>query len=268
MQPAQPCSVFFRQPSCRGRWAWAASLRPKYKTADTGRAKAPQRLVRPIKHPLQVGQEVPADELGPAEVCGQHERLPQEPGQHDRRPQGLRPQAAASSLHPKPQLRTPTNSPPQRRPLKQRRTHCELEQAWGCILRKLPMPFKHFCGADVGDARGGSYDSVLAGKAVSAEDHGWPSTPPVSWGGRPCESSTTATSTPTSWPWRTWWRATETPSGRSRGLTPSTTSRCPGPPGTPCCGTRSARLPFSSPTSRPTRTACHGWAELHLPALR
>ena len=30
---------------------------------------------------------------------------------------------------------------------------------------------------------------------------------------------------------------------------------CPGPPGTPCCGTWPARLPFtSSPTSRPTRT--------------
>ena len=41
-------------------------------------------------------------------------------------------------------------------------------------------------------------------------------------------------------------------SGRSRGSTPSTTSRCPGPPGTPCCGTWPARLPFtSSPTSRP-----------------
>ena len=46
-----------------------------------------------------------------------------------------------ASLHPELQLRTPTGSPPQRRPLKQRRTHCELEQAWDCILRKLPMPF-------------------------------------------------------------------------------------------------------------------------------
>ena len=44
-----------------------------------------------------------------------------------------------ASLHPELQLRTPTGSPPQRRPLKQRRTHCELEQ--------------------------------VAGKAVSAEDH-------------------------------------------------------------------------------------------------
>ena len=59
-----------------------------------------------------------------------------------------------ASLHPELQLRTPTGSPPQRRPLKQRRTHCELEQAWDCILRKLPMPFEHFCGAGVGDARG------------------------------------------------------------------------------------------------------------------
>ena len=40
-----------------------------------------------------------------------------------------------ASLHPELQLRTPTDSPPQRRPVKQRRTHCELEQAWDCILR-------------------------------------------------------------------------------------------------------------------------------------
>ena len=53
-----------------------------------------------------------------------------------------------ASLCPKLQLRTPTGSPPQRRPLKQRQTHCELEQARDCILRKLPMPFEHFCGAD------------------------------------------------------------------------------------------------------------------------
>ena len=68
-----------------------------------------------------------------------------------------------ASLHPELQLRTPTDSPPQRRPLKQRRTHCELEQAWGCILRAAPRrgrcPREQHC-----------YDSVLAGKAVSAED--------------------------------------------------------------------------------------------------
>ena len=45
-------------------------------------------------------------------------------------------------LHPELQLRTLTDSPPQRRPLKQRRTHCDLEQAWDCILRKLPMPLQ------------------------------------------------------------------------------------------------------------------------------
>ena len=39
---------------------------------------------------LQVGREVPAALLGPAEVRGQHERLPDIPGQHDRRPPGLR----------------------------------------------------------------------------------------------------------------------------------------------------------------------------------
>ena len=80
-----------------------------------------------------------------------------------------------ASLHPELQLRTPTGSPPQRRPLKQRRTHCELEQAWDCILRKLPMPFEHFCGAEAWEMPAvweqHCYDSVLAGKAVSAEDH-------------------------------------------------------------------------------------------------
>ena len=102
-----------------------------------------------------------------------------------------------ASLHPELQLRTPTGSPPQR-PLKQRRTHCKLEQAWDCILRKLPMPFEHFCGAEAWEMPAvweqHCYDSVLAGKAVSAEDH--------QLGGRPSVSSTTATSTPTSWPWR------------------------------------------------------------------
>ena len=80
-----------------------------------------------------------------------------------------------ASLHPELQLRTPTGSPPQRRPLQQRRTHCELEQAWDCILRKLPMPFEHFCGAEAWEMPAvweqHCYDSVLAGKAVSAEDH-------------------------------------------------------------------------------------------------
>ena len=145
-----------------------------------------------------------------------------------------------ASLHPELQLRTPTDSPPQRRPLKQRRTHCNLEQAWDCILRKLP--FEHFCGAEAWEmpARCGSSTATTA-----------------CWRGRRCgrEHRQRHGSTPTSWPWRTRWRATGTPSGRSRGSTPSTTSRCPGPPGTPCCGTRPARLPFtSSPTSRPTGT--------------
>ena len=43
------------------------------------------------------------------------------------------------------------------------------------ILRKLPMPFEHFCGAEVWEMPAvweqHCYDSVLAGKAVSAEDH-------------------------------------------------------------------------------------------------
>ena len=50
-----------------------------------------------------------------------------------------------------------------------------MEQAWDCILRKLPMPFKHFCGAEAWEMPAvweqHCYDSVLAGKAVSAEDH-------------------------------------------------------------------------------------------------
>ena len=74
-----------------------------------------------------------------------------------------------ASLHPELQLRTPTDSPPQRRPLKQRRTHCDLEQAWDCILRKLPMPFEHFCGAEACGV-GAALLRLLAGKAASAED--------------------------------------------------------------------------------------------------
>ena len=93
-----------------------------------------------------------------------------------------------ASLHPELQLRTPTDSPPQRRPLKQRRTHCGLEQARDCILRKLPMPFEHFCGAEAWEMPAvweqHCYDSVLAGKAVSAEDHRLAVNTP-SWGGRP-----------------------------------------------------------------------------------
>ena len=48
-------------------------------------------------------------------------------------------------------------------------------RAWNCILRKLPMPFKHFCGAEAWEMPAvweqHCYDSVLAGKAVSAEDY-------------------------------------------------------------------------------------------------
>ena len=78
-----------------------------------GRAKAPHRQARPAAppSPLQVGQEVPADSWGPLRfVDSMNERLPHEPGQHDRRPQGLHAQAAAelfplmASLHP--ELRT------------------------------------------------------------------------------------------------------------------------------------------------------------------
>ena len=74
-----------------------------------------------------------------------------------------------ASLHPE-LLRTASKDG-----LKQRRTHCKLEQAWDCILRKLPMPFEHFCSAEAWEMPAvweqHCYDSVLAGKAVSAEDH-------------------------------------------------------------------------------------------------
>ena len=118
---------------------------------------------------------MPANELGPAEVRGQHERLPHEPGQHDRRPQGLHAQAAAGAL-PADGLASPRAAAAHSDGLKQRRTHqCELEQAWDCILRKLPMPFEHFCGAEAWEMPAvweqHCYDSVLAGKAVSAEDY-------------------------------------------------------------------------------------------------
>ena len=73
-----------------------------------------------------------------------------------------------ASLHPELQLHTLTDSPPQRRPLKQRRTHCDLEQAWDCILRKLPMPFEHFCGAEAWEMPAvweqHCNDSVLGGR--------------------------------------------------------------------------------------------------------
>ena len=45
---------------------------------------------------------------------------------------------------------------------------------WNCILRKLPMPFERFCGAEAWEMPAvweqHCYDSVLAGKAASAED--------------------------------------------------------------------------------------------------
>ena len=102
-----------------------------------GRDQA-RRLQPPLPpSPLQVGQEVPADELGPAEVCGQHERLPHEPGQHDRRPQGLHPQAAAGAL-PADGLASPQAAAHADR-LSASKTAsqtapdaCELEQAWDC----------------------------------------------------------------------------------------------------------------------------------------
>ena len=141
------------------------------KSQGQGRAKAPQQLVRPAAgrlqpplppSPLQVGQEVPADELAASMIddlrACTHKQLPE-----------LFPLMA--SLHPELQLRTLTDSPP----LKQRRTHCDLEQAWDCILRKLPMLFEHFCGAEAWEVPAvweqHCYDSALAGKAVSAEDH-------------------------------------------------------------------------------------------------
>ena len=155
--------------------------RAKGQGQGQGRAKAPHRLVRAIKQGdyshlcLRVlyksGEKCLQMSWGPTSSLASmiddlractHKQLPE-----------LFPLMA--SLHPELQLRTPTDSPPQRRPLKQRRTHCELEQAWDCILRKLPMPFEHFCGAEAWEMPAvweqHCYDSVLAGKAVSAEDH-------------------------------------------------------------------------------------------------
>ena len=40
------------------------------------------------------------------------------------------------------------DSPPQRRPLKQRRDSLRSRAGVELILRELPMPFEHFCGAD------------------------------------------------------------------------------------------------------------------------
>ena len=75
--------------------------RPRQSPSPAGapcRPRSSRRLQPPLPPSLQVGREVHADELGPAEVHGQHERLPHEPGQHDRRPQGLHAQAAAGAL--------------------------------------------------------------------------------------------------------------------------------------------------------------------------
>ena len=80
-----------------------------------------------------------------------------------------------ASLHPELQLRTPTDSPPQRRPLK---TAADALRA-GAGVGLHPAQAAHALRAllrrrGVGDARGvggDCYDSVLAGKAVSAEDH-------------------------------------------------------------------------------------------------
>ena len=60
-----------------------------------------------------------------------------------------------ASLHPELQLHAPTGSPPQRRPLKQRRTRCELEQAWDCIDAQAAHALRALLRRrGVGDARG------------------------------------------------------------------------------------------------------------------
>ena len=106
----------------------------------------------------------------------------------------------------------------------------------------------------VGDARG--VGAALLRQRAGGE------TQPTSWGGfHDCYLHTDVLALAE-------WRATGTPSGRSRGSTPSTTSRCPGPPGTPCCGTRPARLPFTSSPTSGRAGLRHGRAELHLPALK
>ena len=121
-----------------------------------------------------------------------------------------------------------------------RRIRCcrsRLALVWDCLLRKLPMPFGHFSGPEAWQT-GGVGARLLQQRAGrqpwARRSTSRRLTPLGPWGGRTSRSSTTATSTQTSWPWRTSWRATGTPSGRSRGSTRSITSRCRGPPGTPC----------------------------------
>ena len=144
-----------------------------------------------------------------------------------------------ASLHP--ELRTPTDSPPQRRPLKQR-----------ALLRRR----------GVGDACGVGAALLrqrLAGKAVSAEHHR-PSTPPISWGFREFHATSTDVLA----------LADVMESYRDSFRALSTTSRYPELSGLPCCGTWPARLPFtSSPTSRPTRTRGPlSWAASSSPSLK
>ena len=183
-----------------------------------------------------------------------------------------------ASLHPELQLRTPTDSPPQRRPLKQRRTHCDLEQAWDCILRKLPMPFEHFCGAEAWEMPAvweqHCYDSVLAGKAVSAEDNRLAVNTANARGGGPSASSTTARLLP---PHRR-----PGPGGRDGelpGLLPGAVGARPHPlrhAARGCLGRHASALGLRDAHSPHHRRAGlqgraglrHGRAELHLPALR
>ena len=99
---------------------------PSPASAPAGRDQA-GRLQPPLPpSPLQVE--------GPARF-GQHDRRARA-CTHKQLPELFPLMASLCS-----ELQPPTDSPSQRRPLKQRRTHCDLEQVWDCILRKLSMPF-------------------------------------------------------------------------------------------------------------------------------
>ena len=141
----------------------------------------------------------------------------------------------------------------------QRRTHCDLEQAWDCILRKLPMPFELLQRRGVGEACGVGAALLRQRAGGESGERGDVMHCKTLREFHDCYLHTDVLADVME-SYRDSFRA-------QSGLDPS---RCPEPPGTPCCDTQPARLPFtSSPTSKPTRTCgpC-GRAELHLPAVR
>ena len=93
-EPERPMPMAKAAPKAKAK----AKAAPKPLTACRPRSSRATTATSASESSASRAREVPADELGPAEVRGQHERLPHEPGQHDRRPQGLHAQAAAGAL--------------------------------------------------------------------------------------------------------------------------------------------------------------------------